>query len=74
MKRLPLLLIIVAVAAAVAMIVAQRERLRELDRMQITAQIRAAVETRLKRSKTTIDDSGAEVGDDIADRSAAALP
>jgi hypothetical protein len=54
-KPLIRLLIVALVAAAGATVIVQRERLREIDREQLAAQIREAIETRFSRGDRTIE-------------------
>ena len=57
------LLMAALVAAAVATIVLQRERLRQMDRAEMVTQIREAIESRIRRRKS-LEETVAEAIDD----------
>lgn len=73
MKKLVRLLIVALVAGAIATIIVQRERLKQIDREQLaqqiregTTQIRDAVQTRLDRSPVD-EDAAAPATDAVAE-------
>lgn len=63
MRHMMRLLMAALVAAAVATIVLQRERLRQMDRAEMVAQIREAIESRIPHRKS-LEETVAEAIDD----------
>lgn len=82
MKKLVRLLIVALIAGGVATIIVQRERLRQLDKEQLTIQIRDGIQSALKRGEEaaqstaeTVEealDTAAEKVEDAADAAAEA--
>ena len=67
MKQLTRILIAALVAAAIATIVVQRDRLRQIDRAELAGQFRQAVESMKGRRSRAIDESIADAIDDSAE-------
>ena len=71
MKQLTRILIAALVAAAIATIVVQRDQLRQIDRAELAAQMRHAVESMKGRRSRAIEESIADAIEDPAATSAA---
>ena len=77
--KLKTLITVAVVAAGVATIVVQRERLRELDRAEMRRQLRSAVESRAQPPGRAIDETiansiGEAVNDVMSGRDTALNP
>jgi predicted lactoylglutathione lyase len=68
-KKLIRLLIVAIVAGAVATMIVQRDRLRQMDREQLAAQIRDGIQSLRDRSKEATQ-ATAEMVDDAAEAAA----
>jgi hypothetical protein len=60
MKQLIRILIAALVAAAVATIVIQRDRLRQIDRKELVASIREAIESKMPQRTASLEEAPTE--------------